>query len=341
MQTSGEKKVRVLVSGDPHLKVSNMATSRLFLDWMYKLQLELQPDMVIMLGDQFDTHSIVRVEVLNLWVDYLKKCAPASHVMLKGNHDEISPGSNVHALVALEKLATIVDRPVTLGRLSFIQYIHDEEAFAKALEELDGKILFCHQTFQGAQYENGFYDPNGFSTSLLERFNHVVSGHIHKSQRVGRVFYPGTPYATNFSDAGERKGAYLMDISENNIESMVFHESPCPKYHVLRLSDPERASKFFDECPTTQDHFKLVLSAPRASVRSFGESQSFKTAKKRLKITFSPQYTDTVKRKLKISEEASMEDMLSKYVEDIHDTRLDRERLHDTAKEILGRAKLK
>lgn len=328
--------MKLLISGDPHLKISNIDTSGQYLSWMYSLQVEYKPDQVIILGDLFDTHSIMRVEILNLWYDYLKQ-SPIPHILIKGNHDETAPGSNIHALTGLKSVATVIDQPTNIGNLSFIQYVHTEADFREAIRDLKGKYLFCHQTFDGAQYENGFYAPEAFDLSMLDKFKYTISGHIHKRQLLSQaskpiLYYPGTPYAANFADANELKGVISIDLETELVTTI---PSPCPAYYVNYFDSPEEVLNSFSTKDQSQDKFKIILRDSRASIRAFIDSQEFKKLKKLHNITFSPEYTDIIKRKIKFDENASAENILDKYIQNVLETKLDKKRLHELAKNIL------
>jgi len=57
-----------------------------------------------------------------------------------------------------------------------LSFHKDEDQFLSKLKS--GKILFCHQTFDGAKFENGFYAPDGFDFSGI-KYEKIISGHIH------------------------------------------------------------------------------------------------------------------------------------------------------------------
>jgi DNA repair exonuclease SbcCD nuclease subunit len=96
--------------------------------------------------------------------------------------------------------------------MGFLPYYSNPEEFVDAANKLASygiQTLFCHQTFQGSQFENGFYAPEGIDQNLVQ-VPYIVSGHIHKNQRLGKVLYPGTPKWDTLSDANETKGIWVL-----------------------------------------------------------------------------------------------------------------------------------
>jgi DNA repair exonuclease SbcCD nuclease subunit len=323
--------VKYLIVGDPHLRVSALKTGKQLLQFLLDVQCQHCPDVVILLGDQLDTHSVMRIEVVRMWVDYLKQCN-VPHIMLKGNHDETSPGSNQHGLVAFEKWAKVIDEPKELAGNGYIQYIHNEADFKRAVDSIPDGVgtLFCHQTFSGAQYENGWYDPNGFDPACVSRFRKVVSGHIHKRQQIGNIFYVGTPAAMNFNDAGETKGVYLMED-----DRYTFIESPCPKYVLIETDDPSSI-----KLGSVEDKYKIILHQTRARIEEYLKSREYLDLKRQYSLVFVPKYTDTVVVTIRTVDRLTPAQVLEKYIDGLM-TNLDRAKLASMAQSILSQSSVK
>jgi DNA repair exonuclease SbcCD nuclease subunit len=326
---------RILVVGDPHLKISTLETARKFLVWFADVIKTEKPDSTIVMGDLFDTHSVVRVEILWLWAEFMKAHANQRVTCLVGNHDQAAPGSKEHSLVALSAWARIIDEPTEFNGMAFIPYVHTKEAFAEALSKLKSKndYLFCHQTFQGAQYENGFYDPNGFPLELVKDFKQVISGHVHKLQKLGNVFYVGSPYWANFADSGEQKGLWIFDAERGVFEKAI--PSPLPKFVSLKFTEAESIFEYFKSASPT-DNYKVVFLSGRSSVQAVIDSKEFKSLKKAFKITWVPEFTDSVNREVRIAENTSKEGMLEVYVNTLLTTDLDKSRLLSLTKRVLA-----
>ena len=216
---------KILYVGDPHVQVSNLKDSQALMDYITQVAGEQDVDQITFLGDMFHTHAVVRVEVIDFWKRSLLNLSSLGKriVCLVGNHDQ--PGSKekeqeMNALIAFEDLDVfVVNKPYldTDTNISYMPYYSSEEVFlekAHILYENGNGCLIAHQTFTGAQYENGFFSEEGIDPALVPQ-QEIISGHIHKSQQVGKCFYPGTPKWDTMSDANQPKGLYVITHAED------------------------------------------------------------------------------------------------------------------------------
>lgn len=219
--------MKILYVGDPHVKVSNIPECERLVDFIIKTAGEQDVDQITILGDMFHTHAVVRIEVIDFWRRALWDMSTLGKPIycLVGNHDQ--PGSkekeqDMNALLSLRNLTNmvrIIDRPFLdpHTNIGYVPYHSNEHHFKGAAAELysqGNKCLIAHQTFTGAQYENGFFSEEGIDPgSLLQE--EIISGHIHKCQQVGKCFYPGTPKWDTMSDANQPKGLYIITHAED------------------------------------------------------------------------------------------------------------------------------
>jgi DNA repair exonuclease SbcCD nuclease subunit len=217
--------MRFLFVGDPHARVSNLQEMEKLVDFLANMPERDRFDFVLLAGDLFNDHAVVRLEVAQFWRSALTRLSSSYRetVVLVGNHDmagsrQMEKGTNALHLVTKEiNNLELVDRPTgALGTFAAIPYTSNEEEFVAAANELykDGftDLLVCHQTFNGAMYDNGFYAPGGFDASRVPQ-RRIISGHIHTSQEFGKVWYPGTPRWENRNDANLDKGVWDVEIS--------------------------------------------------------------------------------------------------------------------------------
>lgn len=262
--------MRILRIGDPHIRLNNLEESEKLLHFINDKILELCPDRVEILGDLFHTHSIVRLEVLDFWenwIDVLTAHEDKDFYILRGNHDMSgSEESSISALLAFKHIKKpnlrIIEHPKTNGIYGYISYYSDNEKFiqiANSLAEEGAKVLVCHQTFQGSQYENGFYAPDGIDASRIN-IPLIISGHIHKHQILvssnQTIIYPGTPKWDNASDANEDKGIWLYehdDITGAILDSkLISTAGPCTP--IIELTWQEG-----DKMPEIDPSFKNTI----------------------------------------------------------------------------------
>lgn len=216
--------MKILRVGDPHVQVSNLKDSEALLDFVISTAVDQNVDRIEFLGDMFHTHAVVRIEVVDFWQRKLFEIGLETGIevfLLCGNHDQ--PGSKekeqeMNALQTLKKchpLVKVIDSPThdDYANISYLPYFSDEkqllEACQKIFEDGSGELLIAHQTFTGAQYENGFFSEEGVDPELIPH-KAIISGHIHKSQQVGKCFYPGTPKWDTMADANQSKGIWIF-----------------------------------------------------------------------------------------------------------------------------------
>lgn len=214
---------RYLLVGDPHVTPDSLDDCRALIDHICDVMCrEGGVDRVVFLGDLHHTHSIVHADVLSFWLKSLRRIASLSNdgaaVCLVGNHDKSTDKNTpCHALEAYSSVALIVDCPLFIeGNVLCVPYLHDPSGLADTVRAVacSGKkpLLLCHQTFDGSVYENGFYASDGIDHSDIEA-SLIISGHIHKPQRFGNVWYPGSPRWRTLSDANESRCVWVVDVN--------------------------------------------------------------------------------------------------------------------------------
>lgn len=214
---------KILRIGDPHTQVSNLKDSERLVDFIIKIALERNIKYIEFLGDLFHTHAVKRVEVEDFWLNTFRKIDKNNIACraLVGNHDQAGSKEKEQQMNALNifipeddrSLRLIINKPLLIGKTAYIPYYSDSEQFLKAAQDLyeqgATELLIAHQTFTGAQYENGFFSEEGIDPAKVPQ-KQIISGHIHKSQQVGKCFYPGTPKWDTMADANESKGIWVF-----------------------------------------------------------------------------------------------------------------------------------
>lgn len=223
---------KVLRCGDPHIQISNLKDSENLINFIIETALEKEVYCIEFLGDLFHTHAVKRVEVEDFWINAFRKIDEHKIQcrVLVGNHDMIGSKEKEQQMNALNafipsiydplKLRTIINKPLNIENIAYIPYHSDHEQFLKAAHDLyeqgATELLVAHQTFTGAQYENGFFSEEGIDPGLIPQ-RQIISGHIHKSQQVGNCFYPGTPKWDTMSDANQPKGIWVFTHDDNGM----------------------------------------------------------------------------------------------------------------------------
>jgi DNA repair exonuclease SbcCD nuclease subunit len=220
--------MKILRIGDPHIKPTNLDEAEKLMHFINDYILKNQPDRIEILGDLFHTHAIVRLEVLEFWVDWIDVLL--SHeiplYVLRGNHDMASDQENCASVNSVFKLIKnknfhYCDNPRADvkfdGPFAYVSYYKDHDAFIEVANRCfaqGAKVLVCHQTFGGAKYESGIEALDGIDVAKIN-FDLIISGHIHTHQDIvkegKRILYPGTPKWDTASDANEDKGIWMYE----------------------------------------------------------------------------------------------------------------------------------
>ena len=210
---------------------------------MIEFAKQIKADAILHCGDVFDMPNPpqeVKRRAVALFEEILE--TGMELLVLPGNHDRSFYEnnllefyySNFHVLNSLKR--------VQIGSLSVVGFPYSkvpEVEMAKAIrmaEKVPGQaIIVCHQTFKGAMvgpqrftFREGLPPPK-----LPSNVPFIISGHIHRSQQVQNVLYPGSTERTGFPESIEPKGFLLIDTGN---QSVTFREIPTIPMEVRETS---------------------------------------------------------------------------------------------------------
>lgn len=218
----------ILRVGDPHVTVSNLKESEKLLEFVVKTAVQNKVDVIEFLGDLMDTHSVIRSEVLNFWRVWFNNIdsLDIKTFVLVGNHDQNGDSEREQSVNSLNvfdgiyRNITIVNSLKEHNGIMYLPHFGNPETFLTLVNSLPlfGKkssLLVAHQTFIGAEYESGFPAEDGIDIDSVN-IEAIISGHIHKSQQIGKVFYTGTPRWLKSTDADVDKGIWLFEHNKEN-----------------------------------------------------------------------------------------------------------------------------
>ena len=250
---------KAVIVGDPHITVSNLKESELLLSFIQKTIIDSGADSVIFMGDQFHTHSLIRVEVQQFWKKWLINLGNIANVYaLVGNHDMrmvLGQPVNENAMDVFKLLNNvfIIDKPTVIHGIGMSPYIIDHHNFKDYVKDLNSKVLFAHQTFLGSVFDNGFYAPEAVDIQELH-FEQIISGHIHEEQTVGKCHYVGTPKWDGLSDANKDKGIWVFDFKDGLITNKTFISSKAVLQPIVKHIVTEG-----EEVPKINENEKVYL----------------------------------------------------------------------------------
>ena len=334
---------RVMFIGDPHLKITRFDLAKQFLTWVNEIVKIHKPDLVVNLGDTFDTHAVVRSEVLTEFlnhVDYVNSLG-IEYVYLLGNHDMYKPNDNkYHALKHLKgkmKEFTIIDELIDLHGMTFVPYVHKPEDFPKQTLS----ICVAHQTFKDADFGD-ITTKDGVDASSVGGAEIIISGHIHKRQRLvartpggPEVIYCGSPFSQSSSDINQTKGVSIFD-TETYAEEFIVCPLPMWKGIKFELSPVFSTDDMHEELMETlndKDHWVVDITGPKAEILGYLDSKKGRSLTIGRDLKVKPNFTDKEKRQVRI-EATSLSSIVSQYVDQVYGGSIDKELLKVKALEI-------
>ena len=326
--------MKVLYIGDPHLKISGFDLAVKFLRWVVQIKEELKPDLVVNLGDTFDTHAVIRSEILTEFKNHVKVITKdeTPYFYVIGNHDQYKPGKmKYHALKGIDGLQHlhIIDQTQIIDNITYVPYIHDPRDFPQIKTEL----CVAHQTFIGCDY--GFFRPEDGVKGPETGAELIISGHIHMRQQFDNVIYPGTPYAQNLNDINQSQGILYFDTDSFECK---YYESPFPLYRGLKFDLRETTIDDMHDYTASQinvtDHWVLDITGPKVDINSYINSSEFNDLRGNADIRLRTKYTDKNKQRKRI-QGITLESVIKEYIDNIYDGSLPKEILFDKALKTL------
>lgn len=218
---------RILYIGDVHSTPEDLDECASLFDCIERVSKD-NCQKIVFLGDQFNTFDTLSIRSLNFWEERLSsllRIAPV--ILLVGNHDRVGPKdeTNRNSMASFSRMekfgnrVTVIDRVDTIAPgVVGVAYMHTS-GFVAALDGAknlvpSGGTIVCHQEFNGAKYDNGFFVKDGVPMEAVEGYQ-VLSGHIHTGGEFGNVWYPGSPRWINMNDANEIKGIWIVEHGDD------------------------------------------------------------------------------------------------------------------------------
>jgi DNA repair exonuclease SbcCD nuclease subunit len=260
--------MKVLYVGDIHAEVSSLEEVGRLVDYICKISIENKVDSIVMLGDNFHNHGIVHLQVMEFWQKAFRKLRDSIIVKnyevdglwsLVGNHDRPN-GNAISANSMMLYESVMVCDKVSYYRpgFLFVGYQSSNEEFIRICNENpECHTVVCHQSFNSAQYDNGFYVKDGIDMESIPQKN-IISGHIHAPQICGKLWYPGSPRWMTVSDANIERNVWVVEYDD---KGDVVNKTPFPTkgvcvpiYHVLdNAESPFEMSDFYKDSKVTVD----------------------------------------------------------------------------------------
>ena len=261
---------------------------------------DTHPDGIIIAGDVYDK-SVPSSEAITLFDDFLVALSNRALqvFIISGNHDSperlsfasrLIDRSGIHIAPVYNGNVTPIALNDDFGTVSvymlpFVKPVHvrrffEEEnietysdAMKVAIEKMapnynERNILITHQFVTGASRseseEISVGGTDNVDASVLDGFDYVALGHLHKPQNCGneRIRYCGTPLKYSFSESRDHKSVTIIDIKEkDNISIDTVPLLPLHDMREIKGSYDELMSKSFYENTTyCTDYMHITLT---------------------------------------------------------------------------------
>ncbi|WP_283137017.1 exonuclease SbcCD subunit D [Rhizohabitans arisaemae] len=301
-----------------------------FVDHLIETVVSERVDVVVVAGDVYD-RALPPVDAVALCNEALRRLTDARvrTVLISGNHDSaqrLGFGADLidAAGVHLRTSPAQVGAPVLVGDLAVYPIPYLEPDLVKGPWELERRghaqalghamdlirrdlarrrpaksLVLAHAFVTGGQGSESERDISvggvaHVPMSVFDSVDYVALGHLHGRQRMSdRVRYSGSPIAYSFSEIGQRKGSWLVDL-DGTEPAAEFADAPVPRpigrltgrlddlltgpehaaweNHWLQvtLTDPVRPKAAMDRLKTRFPHTLALSFAPEGGREGTG-----------------------------------------------------------------------
>ncbi|MFF0246046.1 exonuclease SbcCD subunit D [Streptosporangium sandarakinum] len=244
---------------------SLLAAQGVFVDHLVETVRSEKVDVVVVSGDVYD-RALPSVDAVRLCDEALRRLAAEGvrTVLISGNHDSarrLGFGAGLMDAAGVH-LRTDPDRagePVVIDDVAFygIPYLEPELVrgpwelperthtaalgHAMSLVRADlarrggRSVVLAHAFVTGGRASDSERDISvggvaHVPVSAFDGVDYVALGHLHGRQRMSEtVRYSGSPIAYSFSEEGQVKGSWLVDLAPGGEVSAEFAEAPVPR----------------------------------------------------------------------------------------------------------------
>ena len=260
---SMQKRTRILVLGDTHVKDSNREVIEQAIEHLSGFE---PVDFVVHLGDFWDKASGLKFEDLEIaakLLDALIRLASSKVILLQGNHDLRKGSTHGLDILGLADKVEVITSPETIRingcSLVFLPYGVDKSA----LRNLAGNMAFGHLPLKGFRLtavsskvsESGF-DPK----ELSRRFHLYFGGHHHIYEEKRNIIIVGSFLPTRRGEPSTCKYV-LLEVCESNafwksqeISYQIKEEGEVSKTRTVAFSTPEDVFTSLDEAKMMLPH---------------------------------------------------------------------------------------
>lgn len=228
--------MRIIVTADFQAAWSNLDLCEQAWNEILDHAQEKRVTAIVVAGDLKRDYNPIDTRVIIWWQRAIARAKALGIAVIidLGNHDRNSQTSDIkNWFPILRKAGAIcVDKKeeeiyVRGGQLMLLPFCTNKnelreraKRLAKRVVNPEKAVLIFHEDISGCSYNQlGRESVAGVLPTELnpDRFSFVVGGHIHLHQQIGEnIFYAGSPFASDWGEANQRKG-YVF-ISDSGLE---------------------------------------------------------------------------------------------------------------------------
>lgn len=219
-----------------------------FIDFMTKYVADKSNgiDHIVFMGDWYDKRDSINISTLNYAYRAMHKINDLGipFFIEIGNHDLYHRNNrDIHSLIYFNEFehANLIDEPstATMGKhkILFMPYIFQDEYVPMAVEVNASDVVYAHLELKGFVLTGSTVVlEHGHDQALFDKPKRIFTGHFHKRQNKGNVFYTGNPFPFDFSDTNDTdRGFAIYDYDTDKLEFKNHLEAP--SYFVCSLTN--------------------------------------------------------------------------------------------------------
>ena len=235
---------KVAVFTDLHVGLKSNSATHLkdceeFVDWFIDQAKKANCETCIFMGDWSHNRNSLNLFTLNTSLNLLEKLGAAfeQFYWFPGNHDLFYKDKrNIHSSAFGRHIpgVTVVDSITTIDDVTLVPWLVGDEW--KEMKNIKSKYIFGHfelplfyMNAMVAMPDHGELRANDFNGP-----DYVFSGHFHKRQNQGKIWYIGNAFPHNFADSWD--DARGMMTLEWGGDPQFIDWPDCPKFRTIKLS---------------------------------------------------------------------------------------------------------
>lgn len=210
-----------------------------FVDWFIVEAKKAGCETCIFMGDWSHNRNAINLITLDTSIRCLEKLGAAfeQFFWIPGNHDLFFKDKrSIHSSAFGKHIPnmTIIDKITTIDDVTIVPWLVDEEW--KSITSVKSRYMFGHFELP-LFYMNAMVqmpDTGELQSKNFVNQEFVFSGHFHKRQNQGKIWYIGNAFPHNFADAGDdARGMMTMEWG-GQPEFLSWPDAP--KFRVVNLS---------------------------------------------------------------------------------------------------------